>query len=219
MGPFGAFYWGFGAVLSSYQKASMQGVSRAAMICSAGPCVACGGPSLSGVPACMSGASSLRLWGCLTPVSYCREITLRVRWRGMEEEPKTEPLDKEAIIGRLLGYGFMAVLMVVLVALIYGGLNADRLGLWWHNRDAAVYLDGDWLVGEYRICTKHRTLSELDCRRGLPPGTVVSSGIDLSAGFVSNEPPHILPVRFWGQLRRTRWRCQREADRLNCRRE
>jgi hypothetical protein len=116
--------------------------------------------------------------------------------------------------------GFVAAILLAALLLWLGpeGWRAlDTLGWIPHARDTEVHFDGQWLVGEYRLCWSRNGISDLDC----PKSDDVEA--NLKAGFW-NPTAHTLPVTYWGRVDRptgigaaeVRWRCQREESLLTC---
>jgi hypothetical protein len=117
----------------------------------------------------------------------------------------------------------------------------DSYGWIEHSHDTPIWIGGEWLTGEYRIC-----------KMPLMPGHSLPSSAHLLCGknfeqeadswptdFIASIPDHdfyelmganweaveqhfhVLPVRYWGRIDRTgqlmfSWRCQRQASGLVC---
>jgi hypothetical protein len=117
----------------------------------------------------------------------------------------------------------------------------DNSGWIEHSHDTPIWIGGEWLTGEYRIC-----------KMPLMPGHSLPSSAHLICGqnyvqdadlwpvdFIGSIPDHdfyelmgsnwaaleqhfhVLPVRYWGRINRTgqlmySWRCQKEASGLDC---
>lgn len=121
---------------------------------------------------------------------------------------------------------------------------ADRQDRVMHNRNMPVWVQGDWMVGEYRDCDMPLGVARLFCGKSLAKGSglavfpeSVSDG-DLwtAVGAAYNRDAqtdwsvldryfNVLPVRFHGRLQRPErdrpseiqtWRCQRNTKRLTC---
>ena len=105
-----------------------------------------------------------------------------------------------------------------------GGL--DKTGWISHDHDTPVWIQGNWMAGEYREC-------ELAPSKAAPakvPTLFCSNKTD--NGFVvwmveGDEHPnaglevfHVLPITYWGRIDRqdvvTSWRCQRNESSLTC---
>lgn len=111
-----------------------------------------------------------------------------------------------------------------------------------HSHDTPVWIEGDWLSGEYRVCempgylwgrlpeTAHLLCSSGDPRAeegiwfsGFRDSLSTEEYNQVSSGSWSGLEHHfhILPVKYWGRIdRRDRtgfsWRCQKETDALEC---
>jgi hypothetical protein len=110
-----------------------------------------------------------------------------------------------------------------------------------HSHDTPVWIGGDWLTGEYRVCEmplipKHRLPSSahLLCGENVKqdenswPVDFVSAISDhefyelMGANWDAVEQHfHVLPVRYWGRIDRRgksifSWRCQKQASELEC---
>jgi hypothetical protein len=120
--------------------------------------------------------------------------------------------------------------------------GADNQGWIEHSYDTPVWIGGDWLTGEYRVCkmpllpTKSLpTSAHLLCGQGNKepvdewPVEFIEdiSNHDLHELMGATWSPsleqrfHVLPVRYWGRIDRTgqlmfSWRCQRQASGLVC---
>jgi hypothetical protein len=146
---------------------------------------------------------------------------------------------------RMLGFAVIAIMVVVslFVREIYRGVERSLDGYGWieHSRDTPIWIGGEWLTGEYRIC-----------KMPLMPGHNLPSSAHLLCGksfeqdadswpvdFIGSIPDHdlyelmgtnwiaveqyfhVLPVTYWGRINRTgqlmfSWRCQRQASGLEC---
>jgi hypothetical protein len=121
---------------------------------------------------------------------------------------------------------------------------ADREGRVMHNHNTPVWVQGDWMIGEYRDCDMPLGVARLFCGKsrangsGLAAFPEVVSNEDLWAavGAAYNRDAQadwsvldryfkVLPVRFYGRLQRPErdrpkevlsWRCQRNTKRLTC---
>lgn len=109
------------------------------------------------------------------------------------------------------------VFLFVLVSLIANGpRELEDAGWIPHKVPTDVMLNGDWMVGEVRVCDALALnvlapkISELECIVGDPDLTQVSR--------------HTFPVKYWGKIKRQKtqlgpkwkWRCQRQTERLVC---
>lgn len=104
--------------------------------------------------------------------------------------------------------------------------SLDQTGWMSHDHDTPAWIQGNWIVGEYRVCV---------LESNPPRATPVSSlfcGNKNDDGYVDwlverddhpNAGPgifHVLPVTYWGRIDRqdvnTSWRCQRNESALTC---
>lgn len=120
----------------------------------------------------------------------------------------------------------------------------DDFGLLEHSHDTPVWIGGEWLTNEYRICQMPGTLwgklpdtAHLLCGSGEQSvNGVWPAGFrnklspqeynDLFEQWASNWQLvdhyfHVLPVEYWGRIDRSdrptySWRCQRQASGLEC---
>lgn len=145
------------------------------------------------------------------------------------------------ILAKAGGYAILAFLVVIA---LYGYQTLDRAGYVAHNHDTPVWIAGDWMVGEYRLCDMPVKTTRLFCGKDTVAGHGIPGFVDsvseadadkaLEAGMTRNSQTdltplekyfHVLPVRFNGRLERPErdrdgevlsWRCQRERDSLTC---
>ena len=110
-----------------------------------------------------------------------------------------------------------------------------------HSHDTPVWIGGEWLTGEYRVCKM-----PLMPRHNLPSsahllcGQIYDQDVDAwPVDFIGSIPNHdfyelmgsnwaavdqyfhVLPVKYWGRIDRTgrlnfSWRCQRQESGLVC---
>lgn len=133
-----------------------------------------------------------------------------------------------------------------LIGLETGQWNTYRLiddyGWIEHDQDTPVWIKGEWLAGEYRVCQiplvpeqplpdsahllcgqsevlMEEDLWSPDFIRGLSDLEFA----ELMAGRWSalDQHFHVLPVHYWGRIDRSdrkmfSWRCQRNSDSLTC---
>ena len=113
-----------------------------------------------------------------------------------------------------------------------------------HDHDTPVWIQGDWLVGEYRECDMPARTTRLFCGRDSIAGNSIVGFADsvsdddapsaFNAAMTRNAQTdwtllekyfHVLPVRYYGRLVRPErdteraifsWRCQRNNDSLTC---
>jgi len=118
----------------------------------------------------------------------------------------------------------------------------DDYGWIEHDHDTPVWIKGEWLAGEYRVCqmplvpwqplpdSAHLLCAqrhiEMD-EDAWPPDFIDSISeiefVELVAGKWSplEHHFHILPVNYWGRINRSdrtmfSWRCQRTTNGLEC---
>jgi hypothetical protein len=142
------------------------------------------------------------------------------------------------------GYGFL-VGLGLLVACVVGLYTwLDEGGWISHSHDTPAWIQGDWLVGEYRLCDMPARTERLFCGRNAIAGNSIlgfaNSASDddavnaWGAAMTRNDRTdwtlleryfHVLPVRYHGRLERPErdnergilsWRCQRLSESLEC---
>lgn len=155
-------------------------------------------------------------------------------------------VDSTDLIGRILA----VVLITVWVSSPYwiprvynsAKRTLDNSGWIEHSHDTPIWIGGEWLTGEYRICempgylwgrlpdSAHLLCSSGDPRaiEGIWPAEFRTSLSTEESNQVASgswegleRHFHILPVKYWGRIdRRDRtgfsWRCQKEASGLEC---
>ncbi len=149
-------------------------------------------------------------------------------------------------IGRILGFVFITVWVTTVfwVPRIYNSTKRtlDNSGWIVHSHDTPIWIGGEWLTGEYRICempgylwgglpeSAHLLCSSGDPRavEGVWPAEFRESlssdeayRIDMGLWYGLERHFHILPVKYWGRIDRTdrtgfSWRCQKQASGLEC---
>lgn len=110
----------------------------------------------------------------------------------------------------------------VRIAVIFGSLvlmvpfalqsyhHLDQRGWFTHSRVTGTYIDGNWMVGEYRNCTLSGNAAALSCQAD--PYSISEVG-----SWARNT--HTLPVSFHGRIDQpdiSSWRCQRKEEGLTC---
>jgi hypothetical protein len=133
--------------------------------------------------------------------------------------------------------------LIILALLAAGGIAAfsslKQNGWIPRSHDTPVWIQGDWLVGEYRECDMQtstpafegshydaedlKTLPRLFCGRaanGFFEWSETKTGTDVSWATISGDF-HTLPVSYFGRLERpdkwrVSWRCQRNSNSLTC---
>jgi hypothetical protein len=95
--------------------------------------------------------------------------------------------------------------------------EADNGGWITHNQDSTVYMDGDWMEGEYRVCSTIQFNPQNNAVI-LPASRELSCIAD---AYKTDRPSHMQPVKFNGRLHREspellEWKCQRRSDSLKC---
>jgi hypothetical protein len=141
----------------------------------------------------------------------------------------------ESIIA--VGIVFGGIAVIGLLVNLYGWLN--NAGWISHSHDTPVWIQGEWLAGEYRECDMQtstpafegshydaedlKTLPRLFCGRaanGFFEWSETKTGTDVSWQTISGDF-HTLPVSYFGRLERPDkwripWRCQRNSNSLTC---
>jgi len=144
------------------------------------------------------------------------------------------------ILAKAGGYAMLVFLALIAV---YGYQTLDRAGYVPHHRDTPVWIAGEWMAGEYRLCDMPVKTTRLFCGKDVAGGSIPEFAASVSeadsdkafqAGMTRNSRTdwtplakyfHVLPVHFNGRLERPErdrdrqilsWRCQRESDSLTC---
>ena len=154
-------------------------------------------------------------------------------------------MDFTDTVGRILGVVFIAVWITTpfWVPKLYRSVkrSLDNSGWLEHSHDTPIWIGGEWLTGEYRICKMPLMPGHnLPSSAHLLCGQNSEQGADLwPVDFIASIPDHdfyelmsanwgaveqhfhVLPVRYWGRIDRTgqlmfSWRCQRQARGLEC---
>ena len=140
----------------------------------------------------------------------------------------------------------LVVLMLILGRLAYAGYEwLDESGWAEHNHETPVWIEGEWLTGEYRMCQMPGPLwgelpanAHLLCGKGLQNA---DDGVWPAAFRYGLSVPefnsvfgnghwnlveqyfHVLPVQYWGRVDRTErgrttfsWSCQKKESGLEC---
>jgi hypothetical protein len=110
---------------------------------------------------------------------------------------------------------FTAVCLVMFWFLFHDSL--DRTGFLSHTATVDLYMDGQWLENESRVCT------------GIESIKTESKALETTAlrcpVTATSATPHTLSVKFWGRLSRPdaihahrfpTWRCTRNGDDFTC---
>lgn len=135
------------------------------------------------------------------------------------------------------------VLLIVLGFLAYGAYGwLDETGWIEHSHDTPVWIEGEWLTGEYRICQmtgplwgELPTYAHLLCGKGLQnvdgvwpaPFRNSLSAEEIRGVFIVGHSDavehyfHVLPVGYWGMIDRKdkgtfSWSCQKQEKGLEC---
>jgi hypothetical protein len=140
--------------------------------------------------------------------------SMLMRWLSIMDKPQ----DSEALsLGRWLVF-------FIIIAGSIGGYHAlDDAGWIPHTRTVDVYMKGEWLQGENRVCI------------GVPNWNIPNPHVELATlncvpEALNELQPHNLNVRFWGKIDRPdlvrnqimigadfRWRCTHESESFVCR--
>jgi len=139
-------------------------------------------------------------------------------------------------------------LLIVIGSIAYGVYSyahdwLDEAGWIEHSYDTPVWMEGEWLTGEYRICQmpgpvwgKLPTYAHLLCGKGLQNADDGVWPAPFRDGLSDREYAgvfsighwdtvehyfHVLPVQYWGRIDRSdrttfSWSCQREENGLVC---
>ena len=119
------------------------------------------------------------------------------------------------------GWGCLLPLFIIGVIAYWGYGWLDGNAWIERDHDTPVWIKGEWLVGEYRVCQIPLVPEQPlpDFVRGLSDPEFA----ELMAGRWSSldQHFHILPVHYWGRIDRSdrkmfSWRCQRNSDSLTC---
>ncbi len=137
----------------------------------------------------------------------------------------------------------IAVVLFLCAKSIYGVIEGavDDSGWVEHSRDTPVWISGEWMTGEYRVCKM-----PLMPRKTLPSSAHLLCGVNYAADeeswpvdFINSISEHgfnglmgskwdaveqyfhVLPVKFWGRIDRGdrtsfSWRCQRKQSEIEC---
>jgi hypothetical protein len=136
------------------------------------------------------------------------------------------------------------ILMLILGRAAYAGYEwLDDQGWVTHSSDTPVWIEGEWLGGEYRMCQMPGTAwGELPANAHLLCGKGLQNAADgiWPAGFrdrlsiqefnsvfggghwdLVEHYFHVLPVHYWGKIDRLdrmtfSWSCQRQENGLEC---
>ena len=145
-------------------------------------------------------------------------------------------------IGISGGWGCLIPLLILAAISYWGHGWLNEQGWIEHGHDTPVWIQGEWLVGEYRVCEMPGHLwgelpdsAHLLCGRGDPqavdgvwPAEFRNSLSDQESIALQNghwdgteQHFHVLPVTYWGRIDRTdrtgfSWRCQRNSESLTC---
>jgi hypothetical protein len=152
-------------------------------------------------------------------------------------------LDEERQAARIIG---RLIMLVIIGYAVYGGYGwLNSVGWIEHSHDTPIWIKGEWLVGEYRVCEMVRLpQQELPATAHLLCGQGENTTLDdlnpWTPGFVGSlsdhefyglmggqwsaveEHFHVIPVNYWGRIDRSDrkdvffWRCQRNSDSLTC---
>ena len=125
--------------------------------------------------------------------------------------PKRVLKKAEEFVGR---FAWILLVAAMIAGVVLGYEKLDETGNISHDADVLVYINGNWMTGEYRGCfgvtdAKSGKMLALDCAE--------------SQGTIGHE----LPVTFYGEYPTTNaailsgkqlwlWRCQRKTDSLTC---
>ena len=181
----------------------------------------------------------------LAPKRLCGE---RILWDMTDPDTIVKRPPSQDLPG-CVSLPIMLALAWLMISLITGDWNTYRvLNSWgWieHDHDTPVWIDGEWLSGEYRMCLmpgpqwgELPAYAHLLCGKGLlnaedgiwPAGFRYRlsdeefDGIFIRGHWDSVEHYfHVLPVEYWGRIDRTdrtrttfSWSCQKRISGLVC---
>jgi hypothetical protein len=114
------------------------------------------------------------------------------------------------------GFG-CAMLIAILVGGVFLAYSVlDNAGLMTHSKAVDVYMKGDWLVGENRVCSGVQMPND-------------KKTYEMDALFCPSDAPaeqgHNISIRFWGRISRPdavraerllTWQCTRSSDGFTC---
>jgi len=166
-------------------------------------------------------------------------------WEAKDNPVATDTARKKSdftdVMARIMALAFIAFWVTLPFWLDEAKINLDESGWIPHSHDTPVWIAGDWLTGEYRICKM-----PLMPKHSLPSSAHLICGENIEqdanswpTDFIASIPDHdfyelmgskwdtveqrfhVLPVRYWGRIDRKgqlmlSWRCQREASGLEC---
>jgi len=112
-----------------------------------------------------------------------------------------------------------ALTLVTFFGFVFFGasLVMDEGGWWLHSHDTPTYINGNWMVGEYRECTMGYQQTSfqlsLDCQQRGP--------MDKWNQLFDGVSSHVIPIKYHGKIERPdrslfQWRCQRNESSATC---
>jgi len=142
----------------------------------------------------------------------------------MRERGNRPMWNRIAIACRIVGFALLAAWLIwgVIPA---GWRYLERVGWIRHTQITSVYIEGDWLVGEYRSCRALGDLAFVACPKSpkswddSEPPRLSASG-ELARSFMAEEP-RTFSVDFYGSLTGNpadtlNCQCRRETDSISC---
>jgi hypothetical protein len=117
------------------------------------------------------------------------------------------------------GNGCLVSIAFILGLFVFGMLaytGLDSAGWISHDHTVDLYMKGDWLVGENRICTGTQNVNE----KHVPEVDAIFCPFDVSGGT-----SHNMTIKFWGKISRPDaitnprllgWECTRHSDGFTC---
>ena len=170
----------------------------------------------------------------------------------MNSEPIASPArnpPRERVREGLLGFAVVMVWITVWLCIkpIYGAVenSLDSAGWLEHSHDTPVWIEGDWLDGEFRVCAMlpGKTISSFRLLCGHSgykyPADSRAWLSDILPAIQTHDPArimdsfwkdwtsaesifHVLPVKYWGRIDHrypeiSSWRCQRKSGEMECR--
>lgn len=132
----------------------------------------------------------------------------------MGDSPSDNSLGSDGSHARVIRWLVSMAVLAVLGSIAYSAANSA--GWVSHDKTVDIYMKGDWLVGENRVC------SGIQARQ--PDDTYLMSAL-FCPGDAPAEQGHNLSVTFWGKISRPdavnagrllTWKCTRNGVGFTC---
>jgi len=163
-----------------------------------------------GTLVCASPKNGLRAWGH-PPAVFCCHVRMQVRSLSIMPERNSNVSGGVGCLFLLVVFGFMC----------YGGYNElDDKGWIQHTNNVDLYMKGEWLQGENRMCTGFQSFPS---GKNEPPRL---TSLSCPETYALDEIPHNMTIKFWGKVSRPdmtkaglwlSWQCTRNSDGFVCR--